>query len=159
MRVFLYVRNTFAHLELWFQLHLRPLHRWVDDVIIIVIICFDIFATRIIHTAGISSFKSLRGVWFHFDVFLFLLPLCVQNEVIFSDSPSSSSDPPGETRVSTRCQKGGVCLKIRAQPISGGDPPTLCRLFTTEARRWLVERWGKSGFVLRSRPAERLGRL
>lgn len=42
-------------------------------------------------------------------------------------------------------RKGGVCLESREQPMSVGRPPTrLTRrhLFTTDAARWLVERWG-----------------
>lgn len=90
-------------------------------------------------------------IWcFFYSVFKLCLTV---KTVIFSRASSSSSLPPGETRVRTRCQKGGVCLENSSQPISGGARPHCgtCLLLI------LASDWWESGSMLRSGVHRQIG--
>lgn len=83
---------------------------------------------RWLHSVG---FAVLLGVWVCFGV-------CFSGFAAVGPTSSSSSVPPGETRVRTRCQRGGVCLESGIQPIGVGPPPprrTRRHLFTTDPAR------------------------
>lgn len=62
--------------------------------------------------------------------------------------------------VSEHVVRKGVCVcETRAQPISGRCLPTLRRLFTTDAGRWLDERWGKIWLYAAFRCSGKNGRV
>lgn len=89
----------------------------------------------------------------------FLCFFCVQKCGYFQQYSPVRLGPPRRNSCLNTLSERGCVSENQSSANERRSPPTPWHLFTTEAGRRLVERWGKSGFTLRSGAPKTVGKL
>ncbi len=114
--------------------------------------------TRLLFAALCVSCVWIWAFFFSF-YFPFALKIRLFSAVVPPRPARSSPPPPRRNSCLNTLSERGCVSENQSSANERRSPPTLWRLFTTEAGRRLVERWGKSGFMLRSGAPKRVGEL